>query len=582
MRYENAAPESCETHGTARDSIAWQHPLRNAQIFIPHRTMGMLANEALRHLKAKTPSEVGGILWGKQVLDPAEPATVITDAQLVPAESGLYNVSPQDGMRLVRALNAPRTPSGLVPVGYFRSHIRDGLALSAEDQRFIAENIRDPNAVFLLIRPFEIGICMGAFFFWQDGRLQTDASDLEVPFLTTNDDGSEDPPRADVHSRPAPVIPIPPRAEEPAPQPVIPAPAPPLQPSTPPAHHDETVLPAPSAVSVPQAEGRRFSPLAAIGLAALVLLVISGISAGVSLLRSHFFVSSNAGVGLRVSRLDSGQLDLSWNRDAPELQKARSAKLAISDGALHQELDIDSAQLHLGRLIYFPQGSDVQFRLQVLLDGQHSITESVRVIAPAIRQPGSIAGSNGSALPAKSSGQRPGNSAPPRRFRSPELVAGRAQFPAPQASHAIPLPDIRLTAQNDPPPPAALAALPKPPASATPPPVPAPEHASASLKSAPVSTFVPPHPVREVMPDLRQLGAWVISAPTEIAVSVRIDETGTVSEATPVVTAKTPNRLLASAALNAARQWKFTPGMMRGKPVATDHTIVFEFRPQAH
>lgn len=582
MRYENAAPESCDTPGTTPDSVTWQHPLRNVQISMPQRTMGMLANEALRHLKTKTPSEIGGILWGKQVLDPAEPATVIAEAQLVPAESGLYNVSPQDGMRLARALNAPRTPLGLVPVGYFRSHIRDGLALSAEDQRFIAENIRDPNAVFLLIRPFEIGICMGGFFFWQDGRLQTDASDLEVPFLTTNDDRSEDLPRADVHSKPVAVVPIQPRAKQPAPQAVIAAPAPLSQSSTRPAARDEIVKPAASAAPPRKTAGRKFSPLAVIGLAALVFVVISGISAGVSLLRSHSFASSNAGVGLRVSRLDSGQLDLSWNRDAADLRNARAAKLAISDGPLRQELDIDSAQLRLGRLIYFPQGTDVQFRLQVFLDGQHSITESVRVIAPGIRQPGSVAAPNGRTLASKGPVQRPGNSAPQHRFRSPELVAGRAQVPAPQDSHAIPLPDIRLTAQNDPPPPAALAALPKPPASPTAAPVPTPEHHSTSLQTAPVSAFVPPHPVREVMPDLRQLGPWVISAPTEIAVTVRIDQTGTVSEATPVATAKIPNRLLASAALTAARQWKFTPGMIRGKPVATDHTIVFEFRPRAH
>src|SRR5579884_1619696 len=580
MRYENAAPRSCEERaGTVRDSVTWQHPFRNVQISMPHRAMGMLANEALRHLKAKAPSEMGGILWGGRPLDAPNPATLIAEVQLIPAEGSLYNATPQDAVRLARALTGPRKPAGMVPVGYFRSHIRDGLALSAEDQRFIADNLRDPNAVFLLIRPFEIGICMGGFFFWQDGRLQTDTSDLEVPFLATNDDGSEDPPRAEVHSRPVPVAHIEPRMEPPVPAAIIPAPPPRSQPA--PAPHDEIAKPEPVATPPQEPQGRRVSPLAVIGIAALALLIVSGISAGVSLLRSRSLTSPKAGIGLRVSRLDSGQLDLSWNREAPELTKAHAAKLDISDGVLRQELDIDSAQLHLGRLIYFPQGSDVQFRLVVLLDGQRSVTESVRVIAPGIRLPGSVSTPNSGVPASDRPVQRPGNSAPQRRFRSPELVAGRTQFPVPQNGHVIPRPEIRLTAQNDPLPPAGLGVLPKPPESSAAP-VPVPERSSTAVQSAPVSAFVPPHPVREVMPDLRQLGAWVISAPTEIAVSVRIDETGTVSEATPVATAKTPNRLLASAALNAARQWKFTPGMMRGKPVATDHTIVFEFRPQAH
>jgi hypothetical protein len=540
---------------------------------MPCRTMSMLANEALRRLKAKPACEMGGILWGKQSLDKPQSSLVIEEAQLVPSNGALYNSSPLDSSHLVRALQGARKPD-LAPVGYFRSHIRDGLALSAEDQAFIKANMRDPNAVFLLIRPFEIGICMGGFFFWQEGQLQTDGSDLEVPFLPTGDDSGQELARPNVHSSSVAVLPV-----RSAVRPQVP--------SSPPARVEETPQPKESAPPPHTAATGKLSSLAIIGLAALALVIISGAWALFSLMGSRAPAPSNTGVGLRVSRLDTGQLDLSWNRDAAEIKKAETAKLAITDGPLREELNIDSAQLHLGRLVYFPNGSDVQFRLEVFLKGNRSLTESVRVIAPAVKSPAP----SQRAATSKGPAHRPAASAQgtvafvsssaqdeksQRQFRSPELVTNRPPLPAHQNSRPIPAPDIRLEARNDPPP-ATLAALPKPPASA---PVQEPIHSSGQVPKSSISTFVPPHPVREVMPDIRLLGPSAISSITHVAVRVRIDEAGAVADAAPVSDAKSPNRLLAAAAVNAAKQWKFTPGTIHGKPVATDHTIIFEFRPR--
>lgn len=52
-----------------------------------------------------------------------------------------------------------------------------------DDQDLIQHYMRDPSSVFLVVRPFEIGICMAGFFFWDQDRLQTDASELEVPLI---------------------------------------------------------------------------------------------------------------------------------------------------------------------------------------------------------------------------------------------------------------------------------------------------------------------------------------------------------------------------------------------------------------
>ena len=187
MRNE-AATLSDTAHVSAGlgEYVRWEHPLRKGGIHMASPTIGILAGRALHSLQAKPPSEIGGILWGERRVEASEPATVIVEAQIVPSIQPLYNSAGSDAPNLVRALSLGPKQAGLSPVGYFRSHVREGLSLSVEDQEFISQNMRDPDAVFLLIRPFEMGICMAAFFFWQDGQLQTYASDLEVPFMAAD------------------------------------------------------------------------------------------------------------------------------------------------------------------------------------------------------------------------------------------------------------------------------------------------------------------------------------------------------------------------------------------------------------
>jgi TonB family protein len=71
----------------------------------------------------------------------------------------------------------------------------------------------------------------------------------------------------------------------------------------------------------------------------------------------------------------------------------------------------------------------------------------------------------------------------------------------------------------------------------------------------------------------------VIQTITRVEVQVRVDQTGHVAFAR-VLNAANIKRAVANAALNAARQWTFLPATLRGQRVDSDHTIVFEFRPQ--
>jgi len=64
----------------------------------------------------------------------------------------------------------------------------------------------------------------------------------------------------------------------------------------------------------------------------------------------------------------------------------------------------------------------------------------------------------------------------------------------------------------------------------------------------------------------------------QIKVLVRVDETGRVVDARILEGKNRVGSMLGSAALTAARQWVFEPASLHGKTIASDHTILFQFR----
>ena len=64
----------------------------------------------------------------------------------------------------------------------------------------------------------------------------------------------------------------------------------------------------------------------------------------------------------------------------------------------------------------------------------------------------------------------------------------------------------------------------------------------------------------------------------DIAVQVKIDEYGQVTEA-HLIHQATADPALAVRAILAAKQWIFEPAKSHDKNVPSEHTIVFQFRP---
>jgi TonB family protein len=92
------------------------------------------------------------------------------------------------------------------------------------------------------------------------------------------------------------------------------------------------------------------------------------------------------------------------------------------------------------------------------------------------------------------------------------------------------------------------------------------------------SGYVPPRPMMQVMPNTRSIPSGTIQARTRVEVQVNVDQAGRVSAAH--VVSPGVNDKVSSAALSAARQWTFDPASNNGAHVMSEHTIVFEFRPE--
>ena len=182
-------------------------------------------------------------------------------------------------------------------------------------------------------------------------------------------------------------------------------------------------------------------------LAAIALLVIACFVGFLCrpFIQNYMHGSSGSGnttlIALHAERGPGGQLNLSWNRGLPSLSAGQTANLTILDGPYHRDVAIDAEQLRFGRLTYFAQTDDVQFRFEIYLGDDRSLAENLHVIAP-----GYVASiSNGIPLsdlparrdftPPRRDGYRPGNE-PVKRLNGNSLNHDDSAKPLPSGPAA--------------------------------------------------------------------------------------------------------------------------------------------------
>jgi TonB family protein len=350
----------------------------------------------------------------------------------------------------------------------------------------------------------------------------------------------------------------------------------------------------------------------------IVVVLASGIVLGLIYRQARSFTNVKAGsgvihlaspsdLGLQVGT-EGDSLLLTWNPRAAAIQSAEYGVLRVYDGSTSREFRLERSQIAKGSKSYRSAADDVTFCLAVHTGKGPAVLEMARVVGrpkdgrpsysalPTASQPPSGALSRGnresrpSVMPPATPAKTPYSAVShlPRETVSPPVQTPSRTDPdaGDHLSHEI------LITENHPNLPSALPPLQLlspsqflvPSVSPTIPdkkpeiaslPVKAPAAADTHVPPS-VPLYTPPLALKRAMP--RPPWRWAIENPTDIPVTLRIDETGQVVDAQVAPNgAKNNNRMLARLAIEAAKQWVFEPAKVQGKKVPAEHTIVFHF-----
>jgi TonB family protein len=633
-----------EPQSSAALSYTWAVPQKPVSVRIPFALVDRLEREVVENFRSlhSRGSEIGGFLLG--YLSPGDPAAVsIEDYELVACDYSrgpLYRLSDADMGRFERAIEQPRAAGGLVVAGFFRSHTRKGLAMDADDVALFQAHFSDPRNVALLIRPFATKASVAGIFIWEGGAVRGEASYLEFPFRSSEltpskpvEEASQPVPEA---AQPAPseaaiakpparaqIVPIASRREmaAPVPPPFVEVPAPEIAPRKDPepeaaAPENKTLgallsTPVPDAETPPEAgppavrRGAKMARLALAAAAGFVVMVLLFVYPGFLLNRASLPPASpsqdSSQLALRVEH-SGGELMLTWNRESSAIKSATRAVLSISDGAQHENVDMDLALLRSGSIEYSPSTSDVVFRMEVTgADQTKTMSESVRILrtrpspmpepgqqaegakgAPAqgVAKPTSApidAGAPDSASSQETVAQEPvrANTTPARPFNADSLSqrlrpVRSADMPdAPEVGRGgeVMSASVPVGVSTMPPPmlapaPAAAAASQSTPA----------QVANTATANPNAGRVQPAQLISRKDPEYPQL-ARQSGAAGEVILSAMVGVDGKVKDVKVV----SGHPLLRNAAIAAVKQWVYRPTLLNGQPIEAETRILLNF-----
>jgi protein TonB len=312
-------------------------------------------------------------------------------------------------------------------------------------------------------------------------------------------------------------------------------------------------------------------------------------------------------LALRVEH-SGADLMLTWSRESSAIKSATHAVLEISDGAQHENVDMDLALLRSGSIEYSPSGSDVVFRMEVTgADQTKTTSESVRILRTRpspMPEPGQEAavskGAPAAQVPAKPT-SAPGDVVAPDSASSPEPAAQAEARPTTTPARQFNteslsqrLRPVRPTDLPDAPEvggrgsgvapaavPVGVSAMPAPQLTAAPAaPVAAPQStpvraASAARTNTTGEKVQPAQLISKRDPEYPQI-ARQSGAQGEVILTATIGIDGKVKN----VKVESGHPLLRNAAMAAVKQWVYTPTLLNGKPVESESRISLNFVPR--
>jgi hypothetical protein len=108
----------------------------------------------------------------------------------------------------------------------------------------------------------------------------------------------------------------------------------------------------------------------------------------------------------------------------------------------------------------------------------------------------------------------------------------------------------------------------------------APAQASGQPRGIQNFGYVPARPLKWATPDARSLGVSQIPQAIDIAVKIRIDDSGRVTSAHALLDGSIHDQAVLAAATAVVKQWMFEPAKLQGKNVASEDTVVIHVDPR--
>ena len=404
---------------TAQSYYTWAPEGKPIQVLLEFDVIDRLSAEVMRGFGSvpKRGAEVGGILLGKAENGRAGLTVQIHDFAMVACDyrrGPSYQLTDGDTRLFSETVEkATQTASaGLRPIGYFRSHTRDGMGLTDEDLQLFSNYFPDPTSIMMLVRPFATKVSQAGFFFEENGQIRSDATYLMFPFRRRELGGGamgDNARLAEVVEPPAgepPVARAPIPIRETRPEPPVFGSQPPVEPIPADSTENRRLFgnrddePAGYTPSFDvTASARRETPGSEptysteasqkikkswvwLPLSSIFLLlgVLVGFLIAVTLRKPASAVPLAAyGLSLAVKQEPDSSIHVTWDRGAVPVAIATRGVLHIQDGDFYKAVELKPADLQTGSVIIRNVRNNVTLRLEVFFLDRNSLTE-VRVV----------------------------------------------------------------------------------------------------------------------------------------------------------------------------------------------------------
>ncbi|MBI4909413.1 MAG: hypothetical protein HY820_37690, partial [Acidobacteria bacterium] len=186
---ETAQVNTEQGSSSANTFYVWEVPGKNVVIHLDFAVVDRLLLEVMRGFGAipRRGAEVGGLLLGS--VEAGERTIVrVEDFEPIVCEhrrGPSYLLSEADTGRYEESVARHRfnPEKRLYAIGGYRSHTREGMALTSEDLKQWESYYPEAASIFLLIKPFATRVSMAGFYFREEGgKIQSEAPYLEFPF----------------------------------------------------------------------------------------------------------------------------------------------------------------------------------------------------------------------------------------------------------------------------------------------------------------------------------------------------------------------------------------------------------------